>query len=188
MKLRIPSIWFQSAPRLSEGGNSDGWQCDRVESVSIRPPPFGRGKLATVERPVTRLVFQSAPRLSEGGNDQDTVPPRGPTGFQSAPRLSEGGNHRWSSWWKITVCFNPPPAFRKGETTGLTCNVHPVNVSIRPPPFGRGKPLIGEAAVPDVQFQSAPRLSEGGNAEPVAMAVHQVEFQSAPRLSEGGNA
>ena len=83
--------------------------------VSIRPPPFGRGKRG-------------------GGSNTG-----GTGGFQSAPRLSEGGNSRPEERRSLRPSFNPPPAFRKGETLDLISLPSGSLVSIRPPPFGRGK-------------------------------------------------
>ena len=59
--------------------------------------------------------------------------------------------------------FNPPPAFRKGETSCFAAERRGTRVSIRPPPFGRGKRRSGRAQGAEIEFQSAPRLSEGGN-------------------------
>ena len=109
------------------------------QDVSIRPPPFGRGKRLRFVVEVPATVFQSAPRLSEGGNDFILI--------------GTGKHDR----------FNPPPAFRKGETCNLQIVDLHAEVSIRPPPFGRGKQCGLRGKHWRRLFQSAPRLSEGGN-------------------------
>ena len=133
---------FQSAPRLSEGGNAALIRLQtsmqsfnpppafrkgetpqaggnaRQDWVSIRPPPFGRGKLPQVE-------------LVRVGDAAVSIRP--PPFGRGKPQLL------WDTEYG-PAGFNPPPAFRKGETADGWILKTSTDVSIRPPPFGRGKP------------------------------------------------
>ena len=132
---------FQSAPRLSEGGNntSDGnGAC--AFGVSIRPPPFGRGKRECLGRKSSLSWFQSAPRLSEGGNVIPLIESSHHVSFKPTPAFRKGETTEIGFSQIVRLCFNPPPAFRKGETITPGISGSDYHVSIRPPPFGRGKP------------------------------------------------
>ncbi len=155
--------------------------------VSIRPPPFGRGKRILNNRGASIISFQSAPRLSEGGNsirtslsptDQSFNPPPafrkgetlcvlgrvfGNVLFQSAPRLSEGGNVALLVVCRCLPSFNPPPAFRKGETRKSRSIVARLTCFNPPPAFRKGETSWVASGCGRSGFQSAPRLSEGGN-------------------------
>src|SRR2546421_652075 len=115
--LRRRDAEFQSAPRLSARGNN-------------RTGP-------TFSIPMT---FQSAPRLSARGNHESSTPTPSGFPFQSAPRLSARGNATDGTYERTVVRFNPPLAFRRGET--VKC-LHAWNAWRK--------------------FQSAPRLSARGN-------------------------
>ena len=84
------------------------------------------------------------------------------------------------------VSIRPPP-FGRGKRNRHVAKYRRLQVSIRPPPFGRGKLNSDRYRSGTVVFQSAPRLSEGGNAFPRVGLQPFRMFQSAPRLSEGGN-
>ena len=131
--------------------------------VSIRPPPFGRGKPQRQATAGLSTVVSIRPPPFGRGKRFDSILPRPPVLFQSAPRLSEGGNGKFRVRVSLAACFNPPPAFRKGETRQVVRKLLRLDVSIRPPPFGRGKRVGFQIENVVDRFQSAPRLSEGGN-------------------------
>ncbi len=62
------------------------------------------------------------------------------TSFNPPPAFRKGETNISPARSNDLSSFNPPPAFRKGETQkhGLK-STHRTRVSIRPPPFGRGK-------------------------------------------------
>ena len=110
-----------------------------THGVSIRPPPFGRGKPGCRMRCLRADIVSIRPPPFGRGKRFSAYLKTVPFEFQSAPRLSEGGNLFCSHFTGVFRCFNPPPAFRKGETGRYRGFSMVECVSIRPPPFGRGK-------------------------------------------------
>ena len=131
---------FQSAPRLSEGGNntSDGnGAC--AFGVSIRPPPFGRGKRECLGRKSSLSWFQSAPRLSEGGNVIPLIESSHHDSFNPPPAFRKGETTEIGFSQIVRLCFNPPPAFRKGETIVRKEAIVDFHSFNPPPAFRKGE-------------------------------------------------
>jgi hypothetical protein len=197
----IWSVMFQSAPRLSAGGNDDIAAIAQAFPVSIRPPPFGGRKPTRLCGSYSVGEFQSAPRLSAGGNFLEPTRKGNMTMFQSAPRLSAGGNmcrtcrhcqrslvsirpppfggrkHRHEAKTAERAGFNPPPAFRREETPAggdpaADCRL----VSIRPPPFG-GRKLDCVITSPPYNLVSIRPPPFGGRKPPLLKSIDGYSFR-----------
>ncbi len=84
-------------------------------------------------------VFQSAPRLSARGILGITPTFREFVVSIRPPPFGEG-NRPQEVFDGGALCFNPPPAFRRGESFRGLKIPKGKDVSIRPPPFGEGNP------------------------------------------------
>ncbi len=142
-------------------GAGDG---DHAE-VSIRPRRFGRGRHLVVYGSQASFWFQSAPGVSAGG-DGDRLTPR--------------GNNE---------CFNPPPAFRPGETLAIyACDYRVLEFQSAPGVSAGGDRIQTDCAQGRLVFQSAPGVSAGGDPLPLTLPGIPWQFQSAPGVSAGGDA
>ena len=179
---------FNPPPAFRQGGTFRSMEHRLEGNVSIRPPPFGKGERNSWSRGShDALCFNPPPAFRQGGTSFPELfvrtplrvsirpPPFGKgehqqfdqateaSWFQSAPRLSARGNLRFDRFRLRLMRFNPPPAFRQGGTWKSCCTGSDWNVSIRPPPFGKGeRPIPLTPGMPS-EFQSAPRLSARGN-------------------------
>ena len=158
------STEFQSAPRLSEGGNQKIKVDRRPADLFQSAPRLSEGETSWVASGCGRSGFQSAPRLSEGGNDFRSVESINLTEVSiRPPPFGRGKRAGWNVGDSASRVSIRPPPFGRGKRHHNHWRGTLRNVSIRPPPFGRGKPTLAEVNATTAGFQSAPRLSEGGN-------------------------
>ena len=85
--------------------------------------------------------------------------------FQSSPGMGAGRNSRkFAEGAKVTICFNPRPAWEPGATPDISSLFGAMSVSILARHGSRAQPIFAANPVIEyIPFQSSPGMGAGRN-------------------------
>ena len=158
-----PLVRFNPLPSQKQGETTDSKLPPHASIVSIRSPHKSKGRPEGLGPCRQRLLFQSAPLTKARGDPADT-PSRG-----------------------YSICFNPLPSQKQGETRPIYLDLHGLrgfnplpsqkqgetdrhghiklagDVSIRSPHKSKGRPARASSCPAPTKFQSAPLTKARGD-------------------------
>ena len=198
---------FNPPPARWPGESAGGWgDPNRIEVVSIRPRPAGRGNRVrscspaitaasfnppparwpgeTAPRPARhrgRGRFQSAPGRWPGESPGRTATSCAAWTFQSAPGRWPGESVLVRGFTRISTSFNPPPAAGRGNLVSNVAKATLRAVSIRPRPLAGGiVACYRTSPMVHFQFQSAPGRWPGESHPRIAVPLAFQRFNPPP--------
>ena len=154
---------FNPRPARGRGATTDDGACGHRDSVSIRAPRAGAGRLVPWSAQWKGVGFQSAPRARARGDAASRTLRRGKQVSIRAPRA--GAGRPWRT----------------------RCRMIAQQVSIRAPRAGAGRQRQGHLTTVPCMFQSAPRARARGDSAGGRRCLDCVVFQSAPRARARGD-
>ncbi len=182
-----PRIWFQSAPRSFDRGDSRSTaRYQRLALFQSAPRSFDRGDLPGAQPPARDRVSIRTPVLRPGRPKTEAARANAKKVSIRTPvlrpgRLSGSGGH------DQTFTFQSAPrSFDRGDTCFSRTRTPFHGFQSAPRSFDRGD-QPSYPSKPGMVFQSAPRSFDRGDGTSLLKRLPVIGFQSAPRSFDRGD-
>ena len=156
--------------------------------VSIRSPHKSKGRPRSQDLVEPGCGFQSAPLTKARGDPTIWTYNAVLFVFQSAPLTKARGDRHTPSSVSKSMCFNPLPSQKQGETNDDGSNDDGSIVSIRSPHKSKGRRWTVRVFMTCWVFQSAPLTKARGDLVERAQAAAATGFNPLPSQKQGETA
>ena len=185
--LRAVPVSIRS-PHRSKGRHQQEDPGEGNWRVSIRSPHRSKGRLGSSRSPArAQPAFQSAPLTEARGDCCPLAAASASVCFNPLPSQKQGETPQTGDRSAGRRGFNPLPSQKQGETLLVAAPTFGRDVSIRSPHRSKGRPVAGQHLVeaPQVSIRS-PHRSKGRH-DLVRRLGHILPFQSAPLTEARGD-